>query len=270
MAQYLPPPPYYKKYTNTAVDSGTVPKPPPIPEKTYTTFGVEKEATGMVTLPWKQSLLLEMEPHYLQLYPNKDDDSNPRAKDFDHRAELKKLNRSIVLNYMQLLNVLTTDPSHYMTVFNQLAGLFHNMHALINDCRPHQARETIRAMMEAQVVRKENCVQDLQMYFDAVTSALRECLEAVQPCNVDDIVKEYTRNCLDVENIVGSIRGKPKFSKEASAAMDTDRDYELSNSDDKVYSATMIARLSNLVDTITEEECDDCLAERTHGIALNP
>ncbi|KNC85722.1 hypothetical protein SARC_02096 [Sphaeroforma arctica JP610] len=248
MAQYMAPPPYYKKYTSAAMANLTAPKPPPIPEGTYTTFGVEREPTGLTTLPWKQNLLIEKEPKYRQLYGDPslftnrtadthrkdsingnagkiDVDKDSKATDgviadtdtsivkneamvngkvpthtergrkrkFDHKVELKKLNKSIVLNYLQLLDVLTSDPSQYMKVFNQLVGLFHNMHALINDCRPHQARETLRAMMEAQVEQKENCVLDLETYFDAVTSALKEVLDQVQTSDISDLLSPRKR-----------------------------------------------------------------------------
>ena len=73
-------------------------------------------------------------------------------QNFDHRRELKKLNHSILVNFLDLLDILIKCPDSTKRTdkIEDINILFINMHHLINEFRPHQARETVRVMLEMQ------------------------------------------------------------------------------------------------------------------------
>lgn len=51
------------------------------------------------------------------------------------------------------MHCLAVDPAGYAFKWDELHVLFQEAHAVINEYRPHQARETLIVMMEAQIKR---------------------------------------------------------------------------------------------------------------------
>ncbi|MCL4137429.1 UNVERIFIED_CONTAM: hypothetical protein GTU68_049052 [Idotea baltica] len=142
----FPPPPtqYINSYTDENVRRGRVPKPPPQPHTEYTMFGTPFNAEDAIIRPLESQTIR-------RLYP----------QSFDHRRELKKLNHSILVNFMDLLDILIKcpDSSKRTDKIDDINLLFINMHHLINEFRPHQARETVRVMLEMQK-RQRHQVRD--------------------------------------------------------------------------------------------------------------
>jgi len=77
--------------------------------------------------------------------------STPHQHVFDRQAELTKLARSMLLSFLELVGVLAVDVERYPAKLEDLRVLFVNAHHLINEYRPHQARETLIALMEDEV-----------------------------------------------------------------------------------------------------------------------
>ncbi|OZJ04439.1 hypothetical protein BZG36_02793 [Bifiguratus adelaidae] len=80
----------------------------------------------------------------------------------DRIKELKKLNHSLVINYLQLLDLLVKNPQQFDTKVQHLRTIFINMHHLINEYRPHQAREILILLMQQQVERKRKATEQLE------------------------------------------------------------------------------------------------------------
>lgn len=51
------------------------------------------------------------------------------------------------------MHCLAVDPAGYAFKWDELHELFQEAHAVVNEYRPHQARETLIVMMEEQVKR---------------------------------------------------------------------------------------------------------------------
>lgn len=51
------------------------------------------------------------------------------------------------------MHCLAVDPAGYAFKWDELHVLFQEAHAVINEYRPHQARETLIVMMEGQIKR---------------------------------------------------------------------------------------------------------------------
>lgn len=71
---------------------------------------------------------------------------------FDRKKELKKLNHSLLVNFLDLIDILIYAPESQRRTekIDDLTLLFVHIHHLLNEHRPHQARETLRVMMELQ------------------------------------------------------------------------------------------------------------------------
>ena len=66
---------------------------------------------------------------------------------------LLRLSKSLLLSYLELLGALAINPTLSTSKLADLRTIMINMHHLINEYRPHQARETLIMMMEEQVDR---------------------------------------------------------------------------------------------------------------------
>ena len=68
------------------------------------------------------------------------------SKDIDRKKELRKLNHSVLVNFLDLIDILIKCPESPKRdeKIEDINLLFIHMHHLINEFRPHQARETLR------------------------------------------------------------------------------------------------------------------------------
>lgn len=89
---------------------------------------------------------------------------------FDRRRELRKLNHSLLINFLDLLDLLVRSPDTACRAekVEDLSLLFIHIHHLLNEFRPHQARETLRVMMELQRRQRMETAQRFQKHLDKV------------------------------------------------------------------------------------------------------
>ena len=97
-------------------------------------------------------------------------------------ASLVQLTRSILLNFLELVHILATNPSstEYGPKWEDLRDLFRNAHQAVNEYRPHQAREALILMMEAQVERgkrEKEGIRELSTRVDNLLAGLGEGLD---------------------------------------------------------------------------------------------
>lgn len=79
-----------------------------------------------------------------QLYPE-----DPTTTDASFL--LKRLSKSLLLNFLELITILSTTPGEHTEKIDDIRTLLINFHHLLNDYRPHQARESLILMMEEQL-----------------------------------------------------------------------------------------------------------------------
>jgi len=92
---------------------------------------------------------------------------------FDRQTELTKLARSILLSFLELIGILSVNVDQYPSKLEDLRVLFVNAHHLINEYRPHQARETLIGIMEGELVRKRGEIERVRRMGEKVEELLR-------------------------------------------------------------------------------------------------
>lgn len=198
----VPPLHYIKLYTDENVKKGTAPKPPAPIQDTYSMFGV--------TINNNDAIIQSLESQGIKkLLP---------SKDMDRKKELRKLNHSILLNFLDLIEILIKCPENGKREekIEDINLLFIHIHHLINQFRPHQARETLRVMLMVQKRRRVQFTARFKEQLEKVKGIIQEALESL-PDQKEDIDVDDVK---DESGGVGKEGGKVDGEKETCLSMD--------------------------------------------------
>ncbi|KAJ3015917.1 UNVERIFIED_CONTAM: Conserved oligomeric Golgi complex subunit [Siphonaria sp. JEL0065] len=204
-SQYPLPPSYYSRFTDEALALGTDPllkPPPPLGPgvAAYTVFGDNLRLTD------RPPLLSEM--GLTQLFPNE------YSPGFDRAKELKKLNHSLLLNFLELQLVLTKRPEQYVAKIEDIRLIYINIHYLLNGYRPHQARDTLKLLMELQIKRRLNIAKDIEACLKDVDNVFGELRQRIS--EVAGGLGRVNENDDNICNSISNING------DSSMDMDVD------------------------------------------------
>lgn len=155
-----PPPPL--QYINSIDPNNFPPSPPLITDGVYYMFGQKISMDDAIIAPLETQGTTTK-----RLYPR---------GEYDHKKELKKINASILVNFLDLVDVLVRCPDSDKRIekCNDLATLFINFHHLINELRPHQARETLRVWLTCQKKSRNDIAYRLNKEMQKTMSILDE------------------------------------------------------------------------------------------------
>ncbi|KAL0333671.1 UNVERIFIED_CONTAM: Mediator of RNA polymerase II transcription subunita [Sesamum angustifolium] len=159
-ATYPPPPPYYRLYKEYLKDPDSAPAPPPPIEGPYVLYGANYTTDDV--LPGLE------EQGVRQLYP--------KGPNIDFKKELTALNRELQLHLLELADVLVERPSQYARRVEDISLIFKNLHHLLNSLRPHQARATLIHILELQIQRRKQAVEDIKRRREEAQRLLKEAL----------------------------------------------------------------------------------------------
>ncbi|KAI9873281.1 MAG: Mediator of RNA polymerase II transcription subunit 7 [Pleopsidium flavum] len=149
-AAFPAPPPFYKHFTSQNLARLKELQQQAEPNTTATES--TNSPSHLLDLPPELRFLIPPEPPSLGIYKSFGDQYNAKWT-FDHAHHLRTLSKSLLLNFLELIGTLSINPEQYGRKIEDLRTVFVNMHHLINEYRPHQARETLIGMMEEQVER---------------------------------------------------------------------------------------------------------------------
>lgn len=173
-----------------------IPPPPPSDNESFHVFG--EPAKSSATNNFSQTMefisktlgsqFVLSDWTYSQLYPPASPSAGPSSTshstdaNIDRQQYLSRFNRSIMLEYLSLLGLLTLDPKgdHKNTKLKHILTLVCNLHALINEYRPHQARETLISIMEEQVRRKKAEIEGVKTMEEKVKGVLEGFSKVVE------------------------------------------------------------------------------------------
>ena len=155
-------------------------------------FGVQFHADDQIIRPLESQNLRRLYPH-----------------NYDHKRELKKLNHSILVNFLDLLDILIKSPDSpkRSEKMEEITLLFIHMHHLINEFRPHQARETLRVMLDIQKTQRLDTAERFQKHLEKVQELLQNCMSSLP----DDSVLD-TKLVIKMENCDDGATAAPSGS----------------------------------------------------------
>ena len=140
-----------------------IPPEPPHDQK-YTSFGAEIDLNAPE--PTLESAGIE------QLYP-----SEPSVR-LNPQPHLVGLARSLLTTFLSLTGILSENPELYEEKVQDLQTIMYNMHHLINQYRPHQARETLILMMEERMEKMRAEIQAIDEAKGKVSRLLLDLKES--------------------------------------------------------------------------------------------
>ncbi|KAG5368073.1 Mediator of RNA polymerase II transcription subunit 7 [Yarrowia sp. C11] len=87
--------------------------------------------------------------------------------------ELKKLTKSLLLAFVELTGIMGVAPEQFPTKFEHVRVLLINIHHILNEYRPHQARESLVTLMEQQISEKKQHVENIRESCEKVRETIR-------------------------------------------------------------------------------------------------
>jgi len=89
--------------------------------------------------------------------------SNIETQHIDRALILKRISKSLLLNFLELIGIMAKpEPGHAEEKIQDLRTMFINFHHLLNEYRPHQARESLILMMEEQLDRSKEETEGIE------------------------------------------------------------------------------------------------------------
>ncbi|EEB07745.1 mediator complex subunit Med7 [Schizosaccharomyces japonicus yFS275] len=108
--------------------------------------------------------------------------------------ELKRLSRSLMLNFLELLGIMAKAPDQFPTKTENMRVILLNIHHLINEYRPHQARESLIVLLEKQLSSIQNNCDDLRQK----NETLKSTLDKYKALDVADTeITSFVHSCTD-------------------------------------------------------------------------
>ncbi|CDR40095.1 CYFA0S04e03488g1_1 [Cyberlindnera fabianii] len=104
--------------------------------------------------------------------------------------ELKKLLKSLLLNFLEVTGVMGIAPHEFSTKLEHIRTLLINIHHLLNEYRPHQSRESLILLLENQIETKKNEITEIEKTCkeveDKVKALVEQYVDGKTPKETDD------------------------------------------------------------------------------------
>ncbi|TXG58033.1 hypothetical protein EZV62_015862 [Acer yangbiense] len=190
-ATYPPPPPYYRLYKDYIENPNSCPQPPPPIEGTYVCFGANYTTDDVLPSLEEQGVrqLYPKGPNvgmFFSAFQVLEFTDVSAIDDFENlieeenwqyfKKELRSLNSELQLHILELADVLVERPSQYARRVEDISLIFKNLHHLLNSLRPHQARATLIHILELQIQRRKQAVEDIKRRREEAQKLLKESL----------------------------------------------------------------------------------------------
>ncbi|RCK57744.1 Mediator of RNA polymerase II transcription subunit 7 [Candida viswanathii] len=197
---YPPPPPYYKFFTQENIQKLSEweltqkqsPPPPPQEQEELSTVVPPGELRFLV--PPKQpsgtqyrgygniwhfedKLPSLKESQWTQLYVDDDESITSETK----IRELHKLMNSLLLNFLELIGVLSVDPSKFEAKIKDINLILININHLLNTYRPHQSRESLIMLLKKQIDHKKNEISNIDLVCNDIRSKIKKLVDEQIP-----------------------------------------------------------------------------------------
>lgn len=212
---YPNPPPYYKAFTAENVAKIELKKlgesveqlredeevsssslkylvPPEIPQQQlYHSFGNIWQ--------FKDKFMNLSDAGIQQLYPDpvKTNDEEEDIFTMERIQELKKLTKSLLLNFLELVGLVVKNPYYLNEKVEQTRIILINLHHLLNSYRLHQSREDLILKIEDKISTTEKEVQDINDTVKSIEDKFSQLLTRID--SIKDVT--VTQPSVDEEKI---------------------------------------------------------------------
>lgn len=160
-------------------------RPPPTPAGAYTVFNTTYANPPEPTLPQPSELLFD---------PADLTRSGPSANGRPHVRMLLLLLKSLNLNFLEFMTIMADDPASWEPKMRDIGMILENIMAVINLLRPHQARESVKAMLEKRLKEGREEMEKC----DEMKGKIEEFLSKVEEEGRMEKVESETQNGLGV------------------------------------------------------------------------
>ncbi|EDK43881.1 hypothetical protein LELG_02060 [Lodderomyces elongisporus NRRL YB-4239] len=115
-------------------------------------------------------------------------------------AELHKIMDSLLLNFLELVGVLSVDPLQFENKVKDMSALLINFNHLLNTYRPHQSRESLIMMLKNKINDKNLEIQEIDRVCEDVKRKIRALVQDAQELvSIDPGVEEEDEQDDNVE-----------------------------------------------------------------------
>ncbi|RMJ23863.1 hypothetical protein PHISP_05266 [Aspergillus sp. HF37] len=133
--------------------------PPELPTESYSVFGeLQDLSTALPSL--KDQGIDQLYPSSPTAGTGRESPSKP-SQPVNHAYYLLKISKSLLLNFLEFVGILSVSPEQFEPKVDDMRNLFINAHHLLNLYRPHQARESLILLMEEQLNRTKEEIQQM-------------------------------------------------------------------------------------------------------------
>lgn len=115
-----------------------------------------------------------------QLYPEEDATITSKAK----IEQLHKLLDSLLLNFLELIGVVSIEPEKFHYKIEDLKLILININHILNSYRPHQSRESLIMLLRRQIEAKRNEISQIENVTSGVKTKITSLLQNLS--NIDD------------------------------------------------------------------------------------
>ncbi|CCK67816.1 mediator complex subunit MED7 KNAG_0A01270 [Huiozyma naganishii CBS 8797] len=146
--------------------------PPPMPaDDQYRAFG----STWQVKDKLPDLEAMGMTQLYQKTQPGQGPSPEGEATNYQYKIkELKRLLQSLLLNYLELVGILSINPELYEPKVENIRTVLVNIHHLLNEYRPHQSRESLIMLLEEQLEYKKGEIKTVEATCQQVRQKLAE------------------------------------------------------------------------------------------------
>lgn len=134
-----------------------------------------------------------------QLYKIDDDKITSENK----ISELHKLTDSLLLNFLELVGIISINPLLFEPKINLISLILININHLLNTYRPHQSRESLIMLLKSKIDEKNTEIENI----DKVALEIKEKIKKLK-CNMNlDVVHQdsHSLNEVSKDDIVKQI-----------------------------------------------------------------
>ncbi|KAI1007885.1 hypothetical protein K3495_g357 [Podosphaera aphanis] len=113
----------------------------------------------------------------------------------DRAFILKRLAKSLLLNFLELVGIMAINPSEWPEKVQDIRTIIINFHHLLNEYRPHQARESLILVMKEQLDRKRAEIRGIKECGERVEGILK----GLGPLEQTEISVEEKKSEIDLD-----------------------------------------------------------------------